>query len=166
MSILSPGPRFVSALLALLAMLPVLSALGADAGDSHSFILPKSIQWQDAPPSLPKGAQAAVLYGDPGKAGTFVIRLKTPAGYKIPPHWHGQAENLTVISGTLYLGMGDKMQPAEAHALSAGGFHHLPANTHHYAFTKAPTIVQVQAEGPFDIHYLNEADDPQKAAKK
>ncbi len=164
MRILSLARRpLASILISLLAALP---ALAADAADSQVFVDTKTVKWEDAPPSLPKGAKVAVLYGDPGKAGPLVARLKLPAGYKIAPHWHSKAENLTIISGALYLGSGDNAQPASAHALKAGGFHHLSEKVHHYAFTKAPTIVQIHGEGPFDIHYINEADDPQKAAQK
>ncbi len=143
-----------------------LPALAADTADDQSFMDAKAIKWSNAPPSLPKGAQAAVLHGDPTKEGPYVIRLKIPAGYKVPPHWHTQAENLTIISGTLYLGDGDKMHESQAHALHAGGFHHLPAKAHHYAFSKVPTVVQINGEGPLDIVYINEADDPRKGAKK
>ena len=128
----------------------------------QTFINPKEIKWGDAPPSLPKGAKIAVLHGDPGKAGPFNLRLMTPAGYKIPPHWHSQDENLTIISGALYLGMGDKMEPAKAQPLKAGGYHFLQGKAQHYAFTKAPTVIQIESEGPFDINYINPADNPQK----
>ena len=128
---------------------------GAALADEQVMMNPGDIKWGDAPPSLPKGAKLAVLNGDPGKSGPFTIRLKAPANYKIAPHWHSQTENLTIISGTLYLGMGDKVDAKSAHALKAGGYHHLPAKQHHYAFTKAPTIVQVSGEGPFDINYLD-----------
>lgn len=135
------------------------------AGD-ELFINNSDVKWGPAPPSLPKGARLAVLYGDPGKSGPFTIRLKAPAGYRIAPHFHSQAEQLTVVSGALYLGMGDKMDKSQSHALGAGGFHYLPAKAHHYAFTKGPTIVQISGEGPFDIVYINPADDPEKKAKK
>jgi quercetin dioxygenase-like cupin family protein len=95
-----------------------------------------------------------------------VIRLRTPAGYKIPPHWHTQAEYLTIISGGFYFGSGDKPNKADEHALKAGAFHYLPAKAQHYAYTKETTVVQVQGNGPFDINYVNDADDPQKAAKQ
>ena len=62
--------------------------------------------------------------------------------------------------------MGDKMDMAKGHALQAGGFHHLPGKTPHYAFTKVPTVVQVHGEGPFDLVYLNPADNPDKSADK
>jgi len=131
--------------------------------DDQSFLSAKDIKWADAPPSLPKGAKVAVLRGDPGKSGPFVIRLSAPAGYKVPPHWHSQDENLTVLSGTLYLGAGDKVEPGKAHALGAGGVHFLPGKAHHYAFARVRTVIQVNGNGPFDVTYINPDDDPQKA---
>jgi hypothetical protein len=142
-------------------------AAAAFAADS-TVVNPEDIKWGDAPPVLPKGAKVAVLNGDPFKSGSYVLRLQMPANYRIPPHWHSNAENLTVISGTLNIGMGDTMKDARAHAIKRGGYHYLPAKTNHYAFTKGGTVVQVAGEGPFDINYLKVADDPTKkgAAKK
>jgi quercetin dioxygenase-like cupin family protein len=140
-------------------------ALAQGASDAQIFINTKDIKWTDAPPSMPKGAKIAVLKGDPGKAGPFVVRLKTPAGYNVAPHWHSQEEYLTVISGTLYLGTGDKFDTKSAHGLSAGGFHFLPGKVHHYAFSKVPTVVQLNSNGPYDMTYINPDDDPQKAKK-
>lgn len=128
----------------------------------ESMMNTRDIKWGAAPSSLPKGARVAVLNGDPGRPGPFTIRLQAPANYRIAPHWHSQAENLTVISGALYLGMGDKMDEKSAHALNAGGFHYLPAKEHHFAFSKGSTVVQISGDGPFDINYLNEADNPEK----
>jgi hypothetical protein len=139
------------------------SALAADAMGDATFINGRDVKWGDAPPVLPKGAKFAVLFGDPGKPGPYVIRLLMPAGYKIAPHWHTQAENLTIISGAFYLSIGDTMDKAHAHALTAGGYHYLPAKAHHSAYAGTRTIVQVSGEGPFDITYINPADDPSKA---
>ena len=127
------------------------------------FINAAEIKWGEAPPSLPKGAKLAVMTGDPSKKGTFTVRLKMPAGYKVPPHWHTQDEQLTILSGTFVLHMGDTMDAA-GHELTAGGYHFLPGKMHHAAETKAETIVQLHGMGPFDIHYLDPADDPSKAA--
>lgn len=140
------------------------AALAADMPSEGVMMNPSDIKWGPAPPVLPKGAKAAVLFGDPGKPGPFVMRLMTPGGtYKIAPHWHTNAEVLTVISGTFYLGSGDKLDMSKGHTLKAGGFHYLPAKAHHYAYAKGPTVVQINGEGPFDITYINEADDPSKA---
>ena len=151
---------------AALATLSLASAWAADAPAEMGMTNPAAIKWSDAPPNMPKGAKIAVLQGDPGKSGPFVMRLMSPAGYKIAPHWHTQSENITVISGALYLGMGEKSVLKNAHALRAGGFHHLPGKTPHYAFTKTATVVQVHGEGPFDLTYVNPDDNPEKMAKK
>lgn len=141
----------------------VAPVLGQGTAPAHTFITPTDIKWGDAPPTLPKGAKIAVLQGDPGKAGPFVLRILAPAGgYKIAPHWHTQDEQLTVISGMLYIGLGDKFSKRAARALPRGGFHFLPGKEHHYAFTTGRTIVQINGDGPFDINYINPADDPQK----
>lgn len=147
------------------ALITTLSYAPAALGDDMTMVNPDAIKWGPAPPNMPKGGKLAVLAGDPGKPGPFVMRLMAPAGYKIAPHWHTQTENLTVISGTLYLGMGEKMEPAKAHVLKPGAFHYLPGKTQHYAFTKGPTVVQVHGEGPFDLNYVNPADNPDKTAK-
>ncbi|HEV8312627.1 MAG TPA: cupin domain-containing protein [Burkholderiaceae bacterium] len=150
----------------LLAVLCALPLGGALAADEMAMTSPGEMKWVDAPPSMPKGAKIAVLHGDPGKPGPFTMRLKVPAGYKVAPHTHTQAENLTVISGALYLGMGEKMEMGKAHALKAGAFHYLPGKTPHYAFTKSPTVVQAHGEGPFDLNYIHPADNPDKSAVK
>ena len=146
------------------AFLNLPAAWSADAPGSM-YMNTGEIKWGDAPPSLPKGAKLAVLSGDPGKAGPFVMRLQVPANYKIAPHWHTNDEDLTVISGTFYLAEGDKMNTKGAHAIKAGGYHHLPAKTHHFAYSQGPTVVQVNGMGPFDITYIDPKDDPSKAAK-
>jgi hypothetical protein len=126
----------------------------------------KELKWGDAPPDLPKGAKVAVLYGDPSKAGPFTIRLKAPDGFKVPPHWHSHDEQLTVMSGTLVLHMGDTMK-AEPHVLEADGFHFLPGKMHHGVEMKGETVVQIAGTGPFDIHYPNPTDNPNpKSARR
>jgi hypothetical protein len=139
------------------------AAAAGDAKPEAMSVNPTEIKWGDAPPDLPKGAQIAVLHGDPGKKAPYTLRLKLPAGYKIAPHWHTKDEQLTVVSGTFVLHMGDTME-APATTLTAGGFHFLPGKMHHAAQTTGETIVQVDGMGPFDIHYLNPADNPNPKA--
>ena len=50
---------------------------GAMSANQHVMLQPESLEWTAAPPVLPKGAQIAVLYGDPDKAEPFVLRLKS-----------------------------------------------------------------------------------------
>jgi quercetin dioxygenase-like cupin family protein len=136
------------------------------AEQSHTIITPNDVKWGPAPPSLPSGAQIAVLSGDPSKAEPFTIRLKAPDGYKIMPHWHPTDENVTVLEGTFVMGTGEKFDEAAAHAMPAGSFVRMPKGTRHYAMAKGQTVVQVHAVGPFVINYVNPNDDPRKQAKK
>jgi quercetin dioxygenase-like cupin family protein len=130
---------------------------------SHDMIAGSDqVKWGAAPPSLPKGAQIAVLAGDPSKDVPFVIRLKLPANYVVPAHQHPTAENVTVLSGTFNAGMGDKVDKKKTQALKSGGFVSLPAKTNHYAWTSGETVVQVNGTAPFVINYVNSADDPSK----
>jgi hypothetical protein len=147
------------------ALLASTAAWTADT-PGQIYMNASEVKWGAAPPVFPKGAKMAVLEGDPGKEGPFVARLMMPANYRIPPHWHSKDEDLTIVSGTFYLAEGDKLETKHAHAMKVGGFHHLPAKTHHFAFSKGPAVVQINGQGPFDITYIDPSDDPSKAAAK
>ncbi len=135
------------------------------AKSEHVMFSAADLKWGDAPPALPAGAKIAVLEGDPSKAGPFTIRLKTPAGYKVPAHTHPTAEGLTVISGSFNMGTGPKLDEAAGHEMSVGAFALMPAGTQHFAWSKTECIIQIHSMGPFEINYVNPADDP-RAAKK
>ena len=120
------------------------------------------LKWGPAPAVFPKGAQMSVLAGDPGKAGTFVVRLRMPAGYAVAAHNHPTDELVTVISGNFSLGMGDKLDRAKTATLRAGGFAVAPASMNHYGFSRTGAVIQIVAEGPFAMTYVNPADDPSK----
>ena len=133
------------------------------AAEDHVLISADQLKWVPAPPSFPKGAQVAVLAGDPSKEGLYVIRLKTPAGYKVPPHTHPHDENLTVISGTFNLGKGPTLDEKAVHTLKAGGFMKMPKGMQHSAWFSEESIVQIHGMGPQGIIYVNPADDPRKS---
>ena len=126
-------------------------------------LAPSDIKWGPGPASLPGGAQMAVLDGDPSKAGMpFVIRAKFPDGYRIAPHWHPTDENVSILSGTFLVGMGDTFNDKSMTTLAAGGYAHMPKTMHHYASAKGETVIQVHGVGPFAVNYVNAADDPSK----
>ena len=122
-----------------------------------------AVKWGPAPPFFPAGARFAVLQGDPGKTGVFTVRLEMPPGYTIRPHFHPTDEHVTVLTGTLVLGMGDSVRTRGAHALTAGGSITAKAQEHHFAVARGRTVVQVHGEGPFAITYVNPKDDPRNA---
>ena len=119
-------------------------------------------KWGPAPPMLPPGAQIAVLAGDPTKAAPYTVRLKFPANYDIPAHSHPEDENVSVVSGELFMGMGDKLdrKTGAGHALGVGGFALMPANANHFAYTRGETTIILYGKGPVEFKYVNPADDP------
>jgi hypothetical protein len=131
------------------------------AQSAHVVVPADKVQWGPAPPFLPAGAQIAVLEGNPSEKGPVTLRLRFPANYEIPAHWHSMTERVTVVSGLFNVGMGDKLDRRTSQALEPGGFALLPAKMNHFAWTREPTVVQVNLEGPFDIFYVNPADNPQ-----
>ena len=135
------------------------------ATTEHKIVGPTEMTWGDAPPGLPAGAKMAVLDGDPTKKGSFTVRLQAPAGYKVPPHTHPTTERVTVISGSFHLGMGEKFDEAAGPELSPGSFAVLPAGMAHFAWSTGESVVQIQSEGPFQIKYVNPADDPRNTKK-
>jgi len=135
---------------------------------SHAIHTPDQIQWKVGPPSLPPGAKMAVLEGDPSKEGLFTMRVTLPDGYSIPPHTHPAVEHVTVISGTLHFGMGEKFDKSMAQPMPAGTFGYWPPGMKHFVWVNGETVLQVHGMGPWGIQYVNPADDPrnQKATTK
>ena len=132
------------------------------AAPAHILVTAAELKWGEPPPVFEKGLSFTVVSGDPGKTGLFVVRLRMPAGYKVAPHTHPTDEHVTVLSGTLALGMGDTFDKAAMKVLPAGGYALLPADMRHFALARTAATVQVEGLGPFALTYVNPADDPSK----
>jgi quercetin dioxygenase-like cupin family protein len=124
---------------------------------------PTSMEWKAGPAAIPPGAKMAVLEGDPTKEGPFVVRFQLPDGYHIPPHTHPKTERVTVISGNLYLATGETLDRNSAKQLPAGSFGYWPAGMKHAGWSEGETIIQLHGIGPWQINYVNPADDPRNA---
>lgn len=134
-----------------------------DKGPEHHVTYrPADVQWRAGPASFEKGAQFAVLEGDPGAPGVFTMQLKLPDGFVIHPHWHPNVERVTVLEGTFLLGTGDKVDSGAAEPLPRGSYTSMPPEMVHYAVAEGETIVQLTSVGPWEIVYVNPAHDPRK----
>ena len=120
-------------------------------------VFPEKISWVDSKPPLPQGARVAVLEGDPKKSGIFTMRITFPAHYMILPHVHPKDERVTILSGSMFIGIGDTPDEKSATHYTAGCFYVNPAGIHHYAFTgDEGAVVQITGIGPWELHYLDE----------
>jgi quercetin dioxygenase-like cupin family protein len=153
-------------------VIPVLVAVVASIGgatvasaQTHVMSTLKEAKWGPAPPMLPPGAQMEVLGGNPMGDSLFTLRLKFPANYSIPAHSHPKDEHVTVLSGDLFMGMGDKLDRKAGKGLGVGGFGLMPAEQNHFAYTKAETVILLHGIGPVEFKYVNPSDDPRNAKK-
>jgi quercetin dioxygenase-like cupin family protein len=88
------------------------------------------------------------------------MRLRFPAGLRVPPHTHTATEHATVISGVLHLGMGERFDSTATQPLAAGSFGYWVAGTKHFAWFEGETVLQIHGQGPWTLTYVNPADDP------
>ncbi len=151
--------------LAALALVPaglVAQAPPAQAPSSHVIVAhAPTLAWAPGPPSLPPGAEFVLLEGNPAEAVPLTFRLRFPANYRIPAHWHSVIEHVTVLSGTLNVGMGEQATYTGGTALNAGSFAAMPAKMVHSAWAGPEGVTfQLHSVGPWSITYVKAADDP------
>jgi mannose-6-phosphate isomerase-like protein (cupin superfamily) len=138
-----------------------LAVVFAHPALAQNAFTPDQVKYGPAPPFLNPGAQLAVLEGDPMAAsGDFTVRVKMPNGYKIAPHTHPSRENVTVLSGTLKVGMGDQFDASKMMSFEPGSFAYLDPSMHHYAAASGETVIQIHGMSPLKVNYINPADDP------
>lgn len=110
------------------------------------------LAWADfSPPGFDPGAKMVVLHGNPGAKGDYTLRLQLPDGYKFPVHWHPGGEHLTVLSGTLLLGMGNAADWNAVSNYGPGDFLYIPPRHPHYGGARGTTVIQLHGEGPFQL---------------
>ncbi len=130
---------------------------GGTAGATDMSAVPAaSITWTDANiPGFPPGMKMAVINGDPGAPGAlYTLRLSFPDAYRFPPHWHPMAENLTVLSGTFLLAMGERADESKLKAYGAGDYLNMAASKPHFGGARGATVIQLHGQGPFAINLV------------
>lgn len=137
--------RHLSAALAL--SLAAFTALAADdLPEGGVRITGDELKWRAG--RVP-GHEIAPLVGDSTKPGPYVERVKFPPNSISQAHSHPEARAYTIISGTWYVGYGDKFDPTKLKALPAGSFYTEPANVNHFSQIKEDgVVVQIAGNGP------------------
>ena len=145
-----------------LVTLPAPSIAAEPAKDCNPIMMqPSEMKWTDSP-ALAKGLKVCMLYGDMKKAEPIGFRIKIPAGGMLAPHTHPVIERVTVISGAFAMAHGEKFDKALLKDLPVGSISIFPTGCPMFGFAKEETVIQVNAEGPWGIDYINPADDPRK----
>jgi len=137
---------------------PVTSApLPEAASAAAPMEMPKvqansALTWSDFNPAgFDPGMKIAILQGDPGAKGPYIVRVSFPAGYRFPVHWHPGIENMTVVSGPFQLAMGNTADWSALKTYSPGDFIYIPPRHAHFGGSAAgaASVIQLHGEGPF-----------------
>ncbi len=128
--------------------------------DKFHAIRSEDVEWKPFA-AFPPAARLAVLVGDPGKPGPYVIRVRLPMGTRMMPHKHPEDRIYTVISGVFYIGLGEKFDENTLSAFGPGSLVVLPGGQPHFHWARSGEyITQVSAIGPLGLEYVDTADDP------
>ena len=145
----------------LLFSLTVFGAYGADDLPGGALrITPVELKWR---PGRVPGHEIAPITGDSTKPGAYVERVKFPVNNTSQAHSHPDDRTYTVISGTWYVGYGDKFDPAKLKALPAGSYYTEPPNVNHFSTVREDgVVVQITGNGPTATHFFDPAHAPKK----
>jgi len=144
--------KSVSLILCALCVVLSASAIASSAkmtsAMSPTIVMPGGVKWSPVPGVA--NCWVATIYGTPDKAGSgeYAQRYKLADGLKFPVHYHLQTEQVTVLSGTLLVGLGDKFDASKLSPLAAGSFVAIPAHLNHFAQAKGETILEVHGMAP------------------
>lgn len=127
-----------------------LAALAAVATAQAPAVGPVMVRPSDIKlVAMPNGTRQADVVGDIKKPGTYAVRTILPAGLRIPPHCHPESRIVLVMSGTLYVGFGDKYDEAALTPLPPGSVFTEPAATYHFTWAKdGEVVLHVTGQGP------------------
>ena len=132
----------------------------AQHGREHTMLDPAELVWNDFP-SLP-GVKIALIEGPLDRPVPIMFRLKFPAKFKVPSYWQSGIEHITVISGTLHLGVGSDTDLSQTRSLGLGSLAIMQPRIPHYMWSNEETIAQVHSTGPWSMHYVADGRDKDK----
>ena len=108
-------------------------------------VAPDQLTWT----ADPRGYEQALIVGDPTKPGIYVARLRFPSNLRVAPHFHPDDRIVTVLSGTVLFGYGERFDETTMRALSAGSVWTEPAKQPHFAWSRdGEVVLQVIGMGP------------------
>ncbi|MEQ1885644.1 MAG: cupin domain-containing protein [Bryobacteraceae bacterium] len=106
---------------------------------------PKDIKWVEGA----NGAAQAVLAGDPNKAGLYVVLTKWHPNHMSRPHFHPNDRFITVISGTWWVGTGEKYAPETTVPVRAGStVTHFGKQIHYDGAKDEEVVLEIVGMGP------------------
>lgn len=136
-----------------------LAFVVANASENDDFVrlTPDDLVWQQLEPGL----DIAVLEGDPGGEGYYILRARFAPGVFSAPHYHPNTRYVTVIKGTWWTGIGTVQDKESSIPLGPGSYMKHPAMAPHYDGARdEEVIVEIRGMAPAPLVYVNAAGEP------
>ncbi len=128
-------------------------ALAQNPGLKPTMVRPAELKFV----AMPNGTFQAAVVGDATKPGPYAVRTRLPAGLRIPPHSHPEERIVLILSGTLYVGFGDRFDETKMTPLSAGSVFTEGAKQNHYTWAKdGEVILHLTGTGPTATTWVEE----------
>jgi quercetin dioxygenase-like cupin family protein len=130
----------------LVALVSTSSSYGDIDRTAVDFQTPADIKWVR---NAAGTNETAILFGDPTKPGPYVMRLRWLPGNMSRPHFHEHDRFFVVISGTWWLGTGERFDPDSTVPVPAGTYViHRAGRVHYDGAKDEETVIQVWGMGP------------------
>jgi quercetin dioxygenase-like cupin family protein len=147
--------RSIVLLAAALIVAPALSAQAPQPTGGSPWVL--------VPPFFARGALISLISGDPNNPSDLNVQLSFPDRYRMRPHSHPHPLHVTVLQGALQVGVGKRFDLKQTRIMAVGDTGTVPANVPYYYVAKGWTIIDARTRGPFQLTYIDPADDPSRS---
>ena len=110
--------------------------------------------WQPSK-SIPGGFRRD-LVGDTSQPGPFKYQLKIPAGTRVAAHQHSKEVHVKVLSGSMFIIIGEPLESSRAQRFATGSVFVVPAHAWHAEWWDEETIVEAEGVGPMETVYKSQ----------
>jgi hypothetical protein len=111
-------------------------------------------QWQ--PGTTVPGMLRRNLVGDPRQPGPFKYQLKLPAGSRAAVHRHTKDVHVKVLSGSMFIIIGEPLERSRVQRFAAGSVFVVPAHAWHDEWWDEESVLEAEGVGPMETIYKSE----------
>ena len=109
-------------------------------------------QWQ---PGKTPGSFRRDLVSNPLQPGPYKYHLKLPAGARPPVHKHASEVHIKVLSGSMFIILGEPLDKSRVKRFPAGSAFVIPAQAWHDEWWDEETVLEVDGVGPLETTNKN-----------
>jgi mannose-6-phosphate isomerase-like protein (cupin superfamily) len=129
----------------------ILINVACSSNSQSGAINANTNEWQPIQ-SVP-GALRRYLVGDASKPGPYKYQLKIPAGARLAAHQHSVDVHVKVVSGSMFIIIGEPLESSRAQHFTTGNVFVVPAHTWHDEWWDEESVLEAEGVGPMETVY-------------